>query len=147
MTIFGVFFSGGEMFLFGIVGSLSLALIGVYAKNSIDRRQKASEEFISAFDGVILNLRENPDCPIAQFTYAFHNEHLAAIVKFRNSIPAWKFWKRKSFDRATENYKETYEMAQDYGSVFAVALSEKTEVAKEKRKIYSDAIDKLLSHA
>jgi len=87
---------------------------------------------------------ENPDCPIAQFSYAFRNEHLAAIVKYRDSVP---FWQKTSFDRAVENYKEAYNMAQEYGSVFAVALSEKTETAKEKREIYSQAIKRLLSHA
>lgn len=124
--------------------ALTMLLLGVYVPAAIKRRHEASAAFRSAFDGVLLNLNENPECPLAQIAFGFHNDHLAAITKFRNSVPIWR---HRSFDKAVANYKEAYDMARDFGDVFAIASSEKTDIAREKRKHYSKAIDGLLSHA
>ncbi len=144
MNIFGFTLSAADLWLLGVAGTLAMLLLGVYVPTAIKRRHEASAAFRSAFDGVLLNLRENPDCPLAQIAFGFHNDHLAAITKFRASVPIWR---RRSFDKAVANYKEAYDIARDFGNVFAVAFSEKTDIAREKRKHYSKAIDRLLSHA
>ena len=144
MNIFGFSLSTADTWLLTIVGALVMLLLGVYVPAAIKRRHIASEEYRRAFDGVLLNLRENPDCPIAQIAFGFHNEHLAAIDRFRSFMPIWK---RKRFERDVENYKLAYDEARDFGNVFAVALSEKADVAKAKRKVFSNAIQRLLSHA
>ena len=137
MDLLGITFSETEMWLLGIAGTLIMLLLGVYVPATIKRRQEASSAFVYAFDNVLLNLRENPDCPIAQFAFGFHENHLAAINAFRKHIP---FWRRTRFERDVEQYKQAYEVARDYGNVFAVVYSEKTEVAKVKRKIFSEAM-------
>lgn len=144
MNIFGLSLTTTDIWLLTIAGALVMLLLGVYVPAAIKRRYIASEEYRRSFDGVLLNLRENPDCPIAQIVFGFHNEHLAAIDRFRSFMPVWK---RKKFERDVEKYKLAYDEARDFGNVFAVALSEKTDVAKAKRKVFSNAIQKLLSYA
>ena len=144
MSIFGLAFSVSDRWLLGIVGALALLLLSVYVPTAIRRRQDSASAFRDAFNGVLLNLRENPDCPIAQIAFGFRNEHLAAIDRFRDHVP---FWRISGFNRAVANYKEAYDIARDYGNVFAIALSEKTDVARAKRKHYHESIKLLLSYA
>ncbi|MDZ4346303.1 MAG: hypothetical protein U1E51_28145 [Candidatus Binatia bacterium] len=144
MDIFGLTFSASDLWLLAIVGVLSMWALNNYIAPNIKRRQEAAVAFQRAFDGVLLNLRENPDCPLAQIAFGFHNEHLTAITKFRDYV---SFWRIRSFDRAVAHYKEAYDIACEHGSVFALALSEKTDIARAKRQHYSEAIDRLLSHA
>jgi hypothetical protein len=143
MDILGLIAANTNLLL-AIAGTLTMLLLGVYVPAAIKRRHDASAEFRSAFDGVLLNLRENPDCPIAQIAFGFHQEHLAAITKFRAHV---SIWRRRGFDKAVAHYKDAYDVARDFGNVFAVAYSEKTEVAKARRKHYSEAINRLLSYA
>jgi hypothetical protein len=55
--------------------------------------------------------------------------------------------KRRVFERAVAHYKEAYNIANDYGSVYAIGLSENTDMVKMWRKNYHDAITRLLSLA
>jgi hypothetical protein len=142
MDILGII-SANTGILLTSAGALAMLLLGVYVPAAIKRHHAASAAFRSAFDGVLLNLRENPDCPIAQIAFGFHQEHLAAIDKFRSAVPIWR---RRRFESDVAHYKEAYDIARDYGNVFAVAFSEKTDIAREKRKHFGDAIKRMLSH-
>lgn len=144
MNIFSFSLTTTDIWLLTIAGALVMLLLGVYVPAAIKRRHVASEEYRRAFDSVLLNLRENLDCPIAQIAFGFHNDHLAAIDRFRSFMPIWK---RKKFERDVENYKLAYDEARDFGNVFAVAFSEKTDVANAKRNVLSKAIQRLLSYA
>ncbi len=93
---------------------------------------------------MFLNLRENSDCALAQIAFEVHAKHLAAIDKYRESVP---FWKRRGFERAVNNYRDAHEMASEGGNIFAIALSENSDVARTKRKIYREAVNSLLSFA
>lgn len=143
MNIFGFPLSDADLWLLGGAFALAMLLLRVYLRAAINRKYEAVSAYRLAFDSVLLNLRENPDCPLAQTAFNCHPQHLAAIDKFRASIPIWK---RRSFENDVAHYKEAYEIARDYGSVFAVALSEMTDVAREKRMHYGEAIQRLLSY-
>lgn len=144
MVILGISFSQAEMYLLGIAGVLAMLLVGTYVPAAIKRRHEAAAAYRLAFDDVLLNLRENPDCPIAQIAFGCHPQHLAAIDKFRSSVPRWR---RRRFERDVAHYKEAHDIAREYGNVFAIVLSEKTDVARAKRKHYNEAIQRLLSYA
>lgn len=144
MNIFGITLSTTDLWLLGGASALAMLLLGIYAPAAVKRRQDASAAYRVAFDDVILNLRENPDCPLAQIASGFHSNHLAAITKFRLNVPVWC---RHCFEKDVTHYKETYEVARSNGDVFALALSENTEIARTNRKLYSQAVERLLSHA
>lgn len=143
MNLFGLVAANTGLLL-TIAGALAMLLLGVYVPSAVRRWYEASAAYRLAFDNVLLNLRENPDCPLAQIAFGCHQQHLAAIDKFRYSVPIWS---RRRFEADAAYYKEAYDIARDYGSVFAVALSEHTDVARAKRKHYSEAIQRLLSYA
>ena len=130
--------------LLGAAGVLVAWLLNAVAAPAVKRHREAVAAYRLAFDNVLLNLRENPDYPLAQIAFGCHPRHLTAIDKFRHSVPIWR---RRCFEADAAYYKQAYDIARDYGSVFAVALSEHTEVARTKRKHYSEAIQHLLSYA
>ena len=144
MNIFGFTLSAADLWLLGIAGVLVMLLLGVYVPAAIKRRHDASAAYRLAFDDVLLNLIENPDCPLAQIAFGCHPQHLAAINKYRRFV---SFWRRRRFDCDVEHYKEAYNKARENGDVFAIALSENTEAAREKRRHYSSAIQRLIYHA
>jgi len=144
MNFFGLILSGVDLWLLGGAGALGMWWLNTYISPAIKRRQDAASAFRSAFDDVILNLRENPDLPIARIAFDCHPQHLAAIVKFRDYVP---FWYVRGFDRAVRDYKEAHEIARDHGNVFAVSLSENTEAARAKRNYYHEAIKRVLFYA
>ena len=51
------------------------------------------------------------------------------------------------FERAVNKYREAHEMAIERGNVFAIVLSENSDIARTKRKIYREAVNSLLSFA
>lgn len=142
MNLFGLELSRTN--LLGIAGALIMLLLGVYVPAAYKRRTEAASNYCRAFDDALLNLREYPDCTIANIAISFHPQHLVAIDRYRASIP---FWKRRRFEKDVAHYKVAYDIARDYGNVFAVALSEETDVARARRRQYSVAIQRLLSYA
>jgi len=144
MNAFGVTLTTFDVWLLGAAGVLFLWLLNAVATPYVKRHREAAATYRLAFDRVLLNLRENPDCPLAQIAFGCHPQHLAAIDKFRYSV---SIWSSRRFEADAAYYKEAYDIARDYGSVFAVGLSEHTDVARAKRKHYSEAIQRLLSYA
>lgn len=144
MNAFGMDLTTVDIWLLGTAGTLSLWLLNTVATPHVKRHRDAVVAYRLAFDDVLLNLRENPDCPLAQIAYDFHSQHLAAIDKYRTFIP---FWSRRRFEIDVAHYKDAHNIAIEYGSVFAFALSEKFEVARAKRQYYKEAINRLLTHA
>ena len=143
MNFFGLVTANTDLLLV-IASTLVMLLLSIYVPSAVKRRHEASAAYRLAFDNVLLNLRENPGYPIARIAFDSHQRHLAAIDKFRYSVPIWS---RRRFEADAAYYKEAYDIARDYGSVYAVALSEHTDVARAKRKHYSEAIQRLLSYA
>ena len=94
MEVLGFPLSDGDLVLLGIAGTLIMLLLGVYVPAAINRRHVARDVYSTAFDLVLLNFRENPDCTLAQVAFEVHGKHLAAIDKYRESLP---FWKRRGF--------------------------------------------------
>lgn len=131
-------------FLLSAAGALAMLLLGIYAPAAYKRKREAVAAYRLAFDDVLLNLRENANCPLSQITFACHPQHLAAINRFRSTVPVWS---RRRFERDVTYYKNAHNIASEYGSVLAVALSENSDDAREKRKHYNEAIHRLLSHA
>jgi len=119
--------------LLSIAGTLAMVLLSVYVPAAIRRRHEASDAYRLAFDEVRLNIRENPDCPLAQIAFCCHPKHLAAIDKFRTCVP---FWRSSRYESDVAHYKKANDIACDYGSVFAIAMSEKNDVARAKRSHY-----------
>jgi len=144
MNIFGFTLSAAGLLLLTAAGSLIMLLLGVYVTAAVKRRHDASAAYRSAFDDVLLNLRENPDCSIAQIACSFHAQHLAAIDKFRSSV---RVWQRSRFEKDVAHYKDAYDIGRDHGNAFAVAFSENTPDAQARREHYSVAIKRLLSYA
>jgi len=144
MNIFGFTLSAADLWLLGGAFALTMLLLSTYVPAAIGRRHEATAAYRLAFDNVLLNLRENSDCPIAQIAFGCHPQHLAAIDKFRASVPVWS---RHRFERDVAHYKQAHDIAREYGSVFAIGLSENTDDARAKRKHYSEAIKRLLSYA
>lgn len=132
------------MWLLGGAIFLIVWLLNEKAAPALKRRREASTAYRLAFDDVILNLRENRDCPLAQIAQSFHNQHLSAITKFR---PFIEVWSRNNFERSVVGYNKAYDNATLQGSPFALAASEKTDFAIANRKEYSEAINRLLSYA
>lgn len=147
MEIFGLNLGTAELSLLALLVPLSgwVILHRLTLWREVNTRKFAARAaYRLAFDDVLLNIRENPDCSIAQIAFSCHPQHLSAIDKFRSTI---KFWQRGSFERAVASYKVAHDTAGDFGSVFAVVLSENTEIARAKRKRYREAIERLLSYA
>lgn len=147
MYIFGLHLSTADLWLLALLVPCLGWLIPhrlTLSREANTRKIAARASYRLAFDDVLLNLRENPDCAIAQIAFGCHQQHLSAIDKFRSSI---HIWQRCSFEKAVTNYKESNDIACDFGSVFAVALSENTDIARKKREHYRKAIQQLLSYA
>lgn len=144
MDIFGVTLSAGQIFLLGVAGGAFSLWATAYLPSVINRRHAASDAYKSAFSDVLLNLRENPDCPLAQIAHGCNPQITAAIDKRRDEV---LFWRRKRFERDVAHYKESYQEATQYGSTLAIAMSEKTDFAKQNRAQFLRAIERLLSHA
>ncbi|SPD73390.1 hypothetical protein PITCH_A1820019 [uncultured Desulfobacterium sp.] len=143
MILFNLTFSNTDMILLGIAGTLIMYLLGLRLPDHIKRINIEKSEFRNAFTDILLNLRENPDCPLAQIAFACNPQIIAAIDKRRNEI---RFWCRNKFESDVTNYKNAYKEATQYGSVFAVVMSEKTDFARQNRAQFIEAIEKLLSH-
>lgn len=131
------------MVLFGIVGTLIMYLLGLRLPDHIKHINIAKTEFRNAFTNVLLNLRENLDYPLSQIAHGCNVQITIAIDKRRGEV---MFWHRKRFECDIANYKNAYQEATQYGSVFAFAASEKTDFAKQNRAQFMGAIEKLLSH-
>ena len=134
--------SVNSSFLSGIAVTLIMLLLAPRVAAGIKQRQETLSAFRRSFHYTLFNLKEKPDCSVAQIATQFHNTHLAAITEFRDSVPPWR---RKGFDRAVSDYKIAADTACDFGSPFALAASEKTEIAHARREKYSSAIEKLIS--
>lgn len=144
MNIFGVTLSDADLWLLGIAGALAMVPIVIRATNAINQHHADVVAYRSAFDDVLLNIRESPDCPLAQIAYGCNPQITAAIDKRRGKV---MIWRRNSFERDVAYYKESYIEATQDGSVLAVAMSEKTESAQQNRARFLRAINRLLSHA
>ncbi len=143
MEIFGFILSASDLWLLGIAGALILVFLAAYLPAAISRRHAASDAYLSAFSDVLLNLRENPDCPLAQIAHGCNAQIISAIDKQRSKIP---FYRRKRFESDVVQYKAAYQEATQYGSVLAVAMSGKNDFARQNRAHFLQAIEKLLSH-
>ena len=144
MDAFGITLTAFDVWLLAAAGGLIVWLLNTVASPAVKRHRDAAAAFRLAFDDVILNLKENPDCPLVQIAQSTNLQHLAAITKFKPLIPIWS---RKSFERSVDQYKEAHNNATCQGSPLALAASENTEFARENRKLYSEAIYRLLSYA
>lgn len=144
MEVFGITLTAFDMWLLAIAGVLIVWLLNTVAAPAVKRRSEAAAAFQHAFANVVLNLKENPNCPLAQIAQSAHLQHLAAITKFR---PFIHIWHRKNFERSVDQYKNAHNAATCEGSLLALAASESTAFAQENRKLYSAAINRLLSYA
>jgi len=144
MNIFGFTLSAADLWLLGIAGFLIMLLLGVYVPAEIKCWRDAATEFRGAFDSILLNLTENPSCPLAIFAYQENAGILAAISKFRGFVPLWS---RRSFKRDVAHYKDAYSVATEDGAAYAVGLFEDTEHARNKRAYFHDAVNRLIRHA
>jgi len=131
-----------DLWLLGACGLLMAWWLQPRIAEHIKSHNAARAAYRHAFDDVILNITENPTCTLAMIAHGCHNSILAAISNYRPHVP---FWRRKAFERAVAHYKEANDIATEYGSVYAVALSENTDVARAKRNHYHDSILRLLS--
>lgn len=144
MDAFGFTLTDFDMWLLAAAGSLILWLLNAVAAPAVKRHREAAAAYRLAFGDVLLNLRENPDCPLAQIAQSAHPRHLAAITRFRPYIHVWS---RRSFERSVDQYKEAHNNSICQGSPLALAASEKTDFARANRNCYSEAIHRLLSYA
>jgi hypothetical protein len=144
LEVFGFVLGTFDMWLLSGALFLIVWLLNQKAAPTLKRHREAADAYRLAFDDVILNLRENRDCPLAQIAQNFHAQHLSAITKFR---PFIQVWNRNNFERSVVRYEETHNNATGEGSVFMLAASEKTDFAIANREHYRAAIDRLLSYA
>lgn len=144
MDAFGITLTAFDMWLLAVAGSLIVWLFNEVAAPTVKRHREAAAAYRRAFDDVILNLKENPDCPLAQIAQSVHPQHLAAITKFRAFVHVWS---RKSFEQSVDQYKDAHNKATCGGSPLTLAASEKTDFARANRKSYGEAINRLLSYA
>lgn len=142
MNFFGITFLTSDMWLLGVCGVLMAWWLGPRIALHIKSHNASRSAYRHAFDDVVLNITENPTCTLAMIANSCHNGIIAAISNYRPHVP---FWRRKAFERAVANYKDANNIATDFGSVYAIALSENSDVARAKRKHYHDAIRNLLS--
>lgn len=144
MNLFSIILSTSDLWLLGICGVIVGWWLGPRIAEHIKNHNAARTAYRQAFADAVLNITENPTCTLAMIAHDCHNSILAAISNYRSHVP---FWRRKAFERAVAHYKEANDIATEYGSVYAVALSENTDVARAKRNHYHDAIFRLLSFA
>jgi len=144
MDAFGITLTAFDMWLLAAAGGLIVWFLNTVGAPAVKRHRDAAAAFQLAFANVVLNLRENPNCPLAQIAQGAHLQHLAAITKFR---PFIHIWHRKNFERSVDQYKNAHNAATCQGSLLALAASESTAFAQENRKLYSAAINRLLSYA
>ncbi len=142
MNLLGITFSTSDLWLLGVCGVLLAWWLSPRIAEHIKSHNASRSAYRHAFDDVILNITENPTCTLAMIASSCHNGIIAAISNYRPHVPLWR---RKAFERAVAHYKESNDIATEYGSVYAIALSENTDVARTKRKYYHDAILRLLS--
>ena len=113
MDIFGITLTTIQQWLLGVAGSAFVLLVTIripWIQFKKQRRIKAADAFARPFSDVILNLKGNPDLPVAQIAKINHIEILAASHQFKTYIP----WHRKnSFGKAIRQYKSACETASE----------------------------------
>lgn len=144
MNVFGFVLDDTSIWLLGSAGAAALLWAGAYLNSIISRRHAARDAYKSAFDDVLLNLRENPNCPLAQIASGCNPKIAAAIDKRRGEV---MFWRRKRFERDVARYKTSYRQATQYGSTLAIVMSEENDFAQKNREQFLKAIKKLMSYA
>lgn len=143
IELFGIYLSSGMLWLLGAIGAIITLLLVIYLPQAIKDRRAAKRTFVEAFDTVMLNLRENPDCLTSHFAYSEHPKILAAIDRYRKHISRWK---QKPFEKDVSEYKRIQDHVVNDGGVFAAVLSEDNEYGQRKRAAYRAAVEKLISY-
>ena len=128
----------------GAVGALAMLVLTVRYTSAHKRRQDAVAAYRAAFEGALFNLRENPDCPIAEIAANFHLQCVAATVKFRDQV---RFWQRGGFEAAVAEYKQAQAEATGYGGAFSLVEVQASASAQQARARYDRAIHRLLAFA
>ena len=128
-----------------VLGAILLASFAgfvAWRNNHASRVAVASAAFRTAFNDALLRLTASREAT-SIIIFQSHNNHLAAIFAFRPYV-AW--YRRRSFERAAEEYSLQANIQKAKGPLEALVL-DFTPEAQEQRAALLKSVQQLLTYA